>query len=587
MAEGQISGRRAAHAGVDMPAGIARPAWSSLSLAAAIILALCVIGQAVPAVLRYRDILPFGDMIDVVYRYFVGPTKDFWIFHDNEHLPLFVMPIFWLDMHLFGAQGLFLILCNLLLATGIAFATVPALRRALPESLLLQAALAATFVASEIWLGNASNLVWTKQVHMYLSLFAVMMAVAMAAADRPRRIRHVAGMAAWLIVATFSFGYGIIGFPAVLAIGAARRWNWRFLIILGSVCIACLAVYLTIAAPILREHGRVILIYRDTWVECVYALTFIASPPYIILRSFLPSMVSFGIAWIMAGLGLIVFAWRAIRCFRQPPGELLAWALGLGVFTILVAAETSYARSIFGYAQAADSRYVVGQLPFWMGLFLIGATSIKPRQWRARMALSASLLLVCTGLLVSQATMLPALRVQSYNRWNSAMAAINNTADPDVFSRDQYIHPDRVPVMFAGLRARHWSAYAWPQAAWIGRTLSSFGPVQAGCLGGIDEIIPVGNQGGRRVRGWAAQSRKRLGPSWMLLADHAGTVRGLAHRGGPRPDVAANLHAPQLLYAGWIGYVPYPATPGSLDAYLLLPGHIPCAIGAARSAGSG
>ncbi len=81
-----------------------------LLLGAGVALAAALIAWSVIAVLRYRDAFPYYDLILVDYRYFTPPMRDFWIFRDNEHLPLAAMPFFWADLRLFAGQGLFLVL---------------------------------------------------------------------------------------------------------------------------------------------------------------------------------------------------------------------------------------------------------------------------------------------------------------------------------------------------------------------------------------------------------------------------------------------------------------------------------------------
>ncbi len=558
---------------------------ATLILLGAIALSLTVMAVAVPAVIRFRDVFPFGDMVDVVWRYFTGPTRAFWIYHDNEHLPIFAMPLYWIDFRLFKAQGSFLIGCNLLLSVAIACAPAPAIRRATRGQPLAASAAIAAILAMNLWLGNYINLIWTKQVHMYLSLFAVTMAIGAAALPRGLRWRHVAVIATWLMIATFSFGYGVIGFPVLLAIGVLRRWRWRQLVVIAAVLVACLAFYLAIMGPTLAANRHTARPYFNEREAALYALTFLASPPFNILRYFVPQKTAFAIAWCLTGLGLIVFAGQAMRCRRQPPGELATWAIGLALFTALAGVETAYARSIFGYAQAADGRYVIGQLPFWVGLVLIGVQKLHDVPWRSA-AMGAALALFCVGLLASQQKMLPNLRLHAYERWCSAMSAIDDVADPAVYVRDEMIFTARVPAMIDALRAQKWSAYAWPQRAWIGRSLASFGATQSGCVGTIDTIVTVGETAGRRLQGWAADSRLGDRSQWIVLADESGTIRGLAHAGGPRPDAAGAFHSPGLLYAGWTGYVPYRFAAPEITAYLLVKDKHPCRIGGPPPAAS-
>ncbi len=555
------------------------PNAAALLFAVAITLALATIATTIPAIIRFRDIVPFGDMIDVAYRYFTGPARDFWIYHDNEHLPLIAMPFYWIDLNLFRAQGIFLTACNLLLAAAIGLAPARALFRATPGRVLLPAAVTATLLASSLWLGNSVNLVWTKQVHMYLSLFAVMAAIGITSRERPRTARHICAITFWLAIATFSFGYGIVGFPAILAIGLLRGWNRRALAAIALAGLVCLAVYAAIALPL--RNAQLAAFFMSLGQHSsrpVFALTFIASPPFNILRHFMPRKLAFGIGWLLAILGLAAFCRHAFAQRLNRASELRCWATALTVFTVLVAAETAYARApMFNYEAAADGRYIIAQLPFWAGLLLLATEATASGSPGARSALGAVLAVVCAGLLASGSRTMPELRAHNDERWSSAMAAIDHVADPRAQFRDDLFYPGRVAVMTDAFRARRWSVFDWPQAAWIGRPLASFGATQGGCAGHLDNVQLVGPDRGWRLTGWAAD---RLGSTWILLVDPAGTVRGLAHGGGGRPDLAAGLHNPHLLYAGWTGYVPFSVGGRSVAAYLLVKDKHPCRIAA-------
>jgi hypothetical protein len=570
------------HASVAPPAP--RAALSAfvprLLLASAIAAAMVLIGQALWCTFRFRDVFPFADMVGVVWHYLAAPMREFWIYHDNEHLPLAVMPLFWIDLRLFHAQGLFLIVCNVALASAIALAPAPAMRRALGQSSWLLAALVATSLSMQLWLAGWENLTWPKQVHMYMSLMAAVLAIGVAASPRPRGWGHVAAAAALAGIATFSFGYGMIAFPVVLVLGLWRGWDWRRLAAVAVAMVCCLAAYLTISAALVGQRSHLIMTYGRLENEAHYFLTFMASPAYTAVAPVLPSLYAYGLSYSLVGLGLGWLAWRIWQTRGAPPSELLAWAAGLTLFSLLTGVQTALGRSVFGSEQALESRYIVGELPFWCGLLLLAADQ-KQLRTRGGQALAGSVALAAMLLLLlSQQTALARLRVHNADRWMMAMSAIDGVSDPPAENANEWSHPGRFHQMIADLRLRGWSAFAWPQAKWIGRGLGSFGAAQKGCLGAFDALDPVGDGSGFRAQGWAADSAVRAHSAWVVMADRTGLVRGVAHGGGVRPDVSASLHAPGLLYAGWTGYLPAGAGRQGLSAWLLLGGKHPCFLGA-------
>jgi hypothetical protein len=557
-------------------------------LAVTLVLALAVIAQALVSVIQFRDIFPFGDMDDVLARYFAGPAKDYWIYHDNEHLPLFAMPLYWIDFRAFQAQGVFLTGCILTLATAIGLAPARALLRLDGSRMLRPCAIAATILASIVWLGSYINLVWTHQVHMYLAVFAVTIAIRVAASSEARGNRHIAVMVAWLIVAMFSFGSGIMGFPAVFAIGLIRRWTRRHLAIMAAAFFACVTVYAILAFPVLHATlaAQTHVGGYGAGTRGLYALTFLGSPSFNMLAPFLPLAWALGAAWCLACIGLTVFIRYAAQSWTKPPGEIVAWAMGFGVFTLLLDAETTLARaSVFGYVQAADGRYIIGQLPFWIGLLMIATQRALAGGVRARTALSSASMAIGAGLLASQQGILPAMRAHNHDRWSSAMSAIDNVADPGVYFRDDMFYVHHVPAMIDGFRAQGWSVYAWKQSTWIGRKIESFGTMATACSGHVDTVAQAGKPDGWRVDGWAADGTGR-DAQWVLLADRTGLIRGLAHRGGARPDLNRAGTGQDLLYAGWTGYVRTAGPAPNISAYLLLKDKHPCRIDSLARSGA-
>jgi hypothetical protein len=60
-------------------------------------------------------------------------------------------------------------------------------------------------------------------------------------------------------------------------------------------------------------------------------------------------------------------------------------------------------------------------------------------------------------------------------------------------------------------------------------------------------------------------------------------VRGLAHTGRDRVDVAAAQRRPDAAFSGWTGYVPGAPMVTSMTAYALVGKH-PCRLGPVRPA---
>lgn len=551
---------------------------ATVLLYAAVVLAAVIAGQAVLSVLRYWDVFPYYDMVLVDYRYLAASARDFWIFHDNEHLPLFAMPLFWADLRLFGGQGLFLVLCNLVLALGIALAPWQALRTVAGGRMAIALAATAAIVSLMFWLGNRTNLTWPKQAHMYLSLFALMPAFGRTASERDVGPAGAAFISCWLAVATFSFGYGIIGFPCVALVAVQRRWHWRSSAVLAAAFASCLGLYLVLTGNLGFYVSEGAPLFGERIGSGVsYALTFVAAPLVSACRPFMTETGARTVGRIVAGAGIAVIAWRALSGLRRRPDRIEAWALLLAMFTLGNAAETAFARAArFGSEGALEYRYILGELPFWIAFVLLAARALAGAPAKAAVAAGLALLAMEAGLLASQQSELRSLRDDSALRWQAAMAALDDVSDRALFELRIWPFPDQVVAVIDGLRTRQLGVFAWPEVAWLGRNVSSFTPVEGDCAGGLDSIAPVPGTSGRLVEGWSDDKRAASASAWVLLADSAGSVVGLAHGGQPRPDLAALRGTERLRYAGWAGYVTDDRAAYALTAYLVLPGQRAC-----------
>jgi hypothetical protein len=422
---------------------------------------------------------------------------------------------------------------------------------------------------------------------MYLALFGVAMAIRivlrMRAGSLQAGMGSALGAAAWLFVATFSFGYGIIGFPVTIALCLARRAGWRPALLLAAAMAVSLALYLGIEAGLVlgeatpRVHGA---------VSPLYVLSFIAGPVVNLLRVLVPDGTAFDVAWALTLPALFVYAWQALRCFARPPSALQGWALALGCFTVCNGMETSIGRAFFGFAQAADVRYLIGQMPFWAGLVLLAFGAAADKTARAQTLCGAAFACAAAALLVSQQPYTGIMRDEAAWRMNLAVAALDHTINPALFAGAQPVFPAEIPVVVDGLRAHGWGPFAWPQARWIGRPVAHFASETTACAGAFDAMAKVQSGAGQpqawRATGWAAGTNGG-GPDWILLVDQDGTVRGLGHTGEIRLDVAGALKRPDTDHSGWTGYVPGDPAMASLAAYALMGKH-PCRLGPVRQA---
>lgn len=546
---------------------------------AALLLTAILAVQSVTAAFRYADPVPRSDTIDVLWRYFKGPAWQFWLYHGNEHVMVAVMPAYWLDFHLFHARGLFLVAISLCFAALIGL--LPARTAWRADRGPAAAAAGALFLASTLWFGNRWNFVFPLQLHMYTALLCIVAALCLVSPETPPGPRRAAAVSLLLSIGALSFGYGVIGFPAAGAIALLRRWPPRRLAVpvaAGALCAVITVAILAHDGMISFDHGRPMVRALPHSLSAAYMLAFLGSPVGNALRYMgAGAQAAIDVSWLAGALCLAVLAAQCALCLRRRQASVLsAMAMGLTLFCLLNALITNYARSTFGTIGALDERYIIGQLPLFFAVVLV-ALDHAPAHRSAPPAIAAGSAAAIAALLWCQQYCFATARSVNADVWQLAAAQISGVSDTAARVTEQVFEQDLLPYVNEHLRRVHWGAYAFPQMGWIGRNVASWGPAIPACGGYLDHEMPA-DDGALRAMGWAVAPDGGTGPQWLILADDAGVVRGVAHNGFPRGDAGIVARAGAHNAAGWVGYAPLP--PGThLTPYLMLKNKHPCALG--------
>lgn len=566
-------GGAAFDAGSGRLAGLAsRIAAVTLAIVACLLCGAVVVMSLI-AVYRYRDHMPFYDMILVDYEYMFGRARDFWLLPDNEHRPIFAMPLYWIELALLHDQEAFLVACNVALSAGIAAVPAWSAIRAARGDRLLGAIAVALIAALVFSLMNRVNLIWPKQVHMYLSILGLFVAFRRAASLRPMTGWGMLAVTGWLFVATFSFAYGVIGFPAVAILGVMRRWPVRAWLVLAVSFAAVMALYfqLTDGFAFLAHGGA----RPPLGGLLLFALTFIAAPVVAVGKAAGAGPWTLAIGQALTAAALAVYAWRAIRALVRPVSEAEALALLLAAFVAGNALQTSFARlEMLGQAGALEYRYVIGEVPFWIGLVLLGVEAVRrlPTPWRVLPAGAAAV--VAALLLNANRQEERNLRWEAAYHWREVTGALTGVVDRPLLEERIWIDTQQLLRVIDGLRERQWSVFGWPQAHWVGMRASDFPAAPGRCAGTLRTVTALPGGGGTLLEGWAGNKRAPGWAAWIVLVDASGVITGLAH-GGALDDWVATVGPG---YTGWFGYNRGEGTP---TPYLVLPGDRLCALDAA------
>jgi hypothetical protein len=560
-----------------------------------ILIAIFVCGIIVCAdsiVVAFHDMyaFPVSDMVGQQFQYFHQPLTNFLLHHDNEHVLVAVMPLYLVDNLLFSARGIFLVALILAFNGLIAWLLIAELRCCWEQIDEAFVAASGLTIALLFWLIHWENLIFPEQIHMYVSAVFVLLAGRYATRlDLQLRHQEASGPSAaraatiglLLVVATFSFGYGAVGWVAVLIIALTGRWPWRSIAIVSAIFAVALVIYagyyyyaaLNYHSNPIRSLGKPIHI-------AIYVGYFLAAPIISPLRLF-QSLGSIHAVAVGLVLGIAGFVFAIVILFnvlirkRRRATRTDLFTAYLLIFSLGTALMAGLTRSRFGAEQALSSRYAIAQVLFWIGLGLATINGMRNRTGLRIFSIAYVGTLLIVGIGFSQFGFRAIVERQLQAHWQAVLALVDGVDDTLQISYLSW-RTNLVIDLVHDFSVRHWSVYADPQPYWLNRPAAEIfrrvSPER--CLGFLDEVSDLGRLKAQSfVRGWAWDAEQGRPPQWVVLIDAEGIIRGLARTGWERPDVGAAFPAiPKMARSspGWLGYVAAPPPLAGIEGYAVL-----------------
>lgn len=495
-----------------------------------------------------KDIAPDWDMVNVIDFLLGGVggivpnvlTTDLFDFTINEHQPYLAMLIWVLDFKAFNSCGL---LPQLLMQVFAVVTVVLVIGRdGTPATLPSLTSVAITISGCALILSpiNWENLVWPNQVHLYLSvLFSVLalsVAVSVAKLSGQDQLLRVLLCCVLAICATYSFGWGLAVWPALLIHGLLFRWKWQAnltVVVVGAVIIA---LYFSRISFTHHDGGT-----SETMFDLISVVHFaalqLAAP--LVFDGF-----GYGIAYIVGYLFLGVFAYVSFKVYvsRQVIDDRQIRSLLVCLYCIGVCFLTALGRD------SLASRYML--IPV---LFMIAMPGLFP----VRLPLKSSgKRLVVVGFLLwnlglSGASFLfdDALRSRQFMIRDGAIAAAFATkANHRGLSPDQDRIIERVWPYYI---EHHGDSPALNLITWLGKPLHENvvavvpGENVTMCMGHVDLFESrEGDPTLDIINGWVRLgSEGEREAEWVIVTNAEGIVVGLGATGRDRPDVASYLNA--------------------------------------------
>lgn len=573
------------------------PAAALLRHAALAYLAAVAAFAALAAALALRDhhAAPFVDDWRVLDLLATRPLVAFLFTAQNGHYLPATLALFAADQAWCGGRGHLLAAASLacVAAAGALLARALARDGALASPV---ARLALGFgVFALVWAASGHDLLWgLNQGTLQAVALAILALGALARVDPgdPSAARRALALAAAAAFgASGSQSAGVASWAALVAAGLVLRVPARALAALaalGAAVVAAIALSVP-AHPNISFAGSFAFVREHPLALGQHALAFLGSAPARVLvglglgtpvpggsagrpewaahtRDLLRAAIAAG------GLGAAGFAALAFARWRRPAARRAPDALSIGLmaFGAGAALVAAFARgATLGPATLVQTRFLTWSTAFWIG----AALALVPR--RPGSASPRAARLAALALPIVSLAMLPALvdarELQASSRALAArlVVALQLGLRHDELAAKVSLHEVALVYRVAERleRAGRWP-FARERGGLLGASLRARYADAGSCAGALVRAQPVAGAqpAAAAVSGWVLPAEGSAPPRFVVLADAAGAIRGLASFEAAAPRPGEELGAHRL----WAGFALEPEAAASYSPHAVL-----------------
>lgn len=473
----------------------------------------------------------------------------------NGHWPLIPFYAFYVDFAFDNASGRIPMALSWAALIGIAPTLAWALRtRGKPIAIL--AALALVIVV--LWPAQMESAISPMQLVISFSLLFGIAALRTAVAgDSWRSLLASYGL---VVASMFSFGYGVVLWPALAALFALQR-RWRRLAITVVLALITLWIYqrTTVGSGYIPLRAMLVAPLDVLGYTLAQAGSFFA---YLVLT---PSPVVAQWAGVLAIAIQALLSWHLWRSSRwNERGLRFLWLVSLWLMGMMFL--TGLGRHSLGPDQAMNTRYLIVSSLYWSSLFLLGWRLSETIDRRWRLAIGSIGVVVLVALLLGVPNYVKRMRAVENNQRVATLALTIGVTETDAKGRAiAILHPWSLAHLYEYFRRERMTVYQQDWSTWLG---SEFEPrfgnaVPRRCESAHDARTKF--RGGDRLLGWIYSPDTREAPTDALFVE-SGKVVGLGFVMMDRPEVATRFDDSVALRSGYYGYVPESAT-GVINIY--------------------
>jgi len=512
--------------------------------------------------------VPYWDMWDGYLNFFtqaVNGNFQVWFSQHNEHRMIFSKILFYIDLHCFGGQSIFLLIINFLFlsltAILMAYIVKDIFKSQKEDFRDLQTILQFfSIIMLFSWI-QAGNITWAFQSGFFAANFFPLLSfyLLVKSADKENNFIFILS----ITIGTISAGTmvnGVMALPILFVLSLLLKQNFKKSIFILVVSLVVLYLYFHNYHSVsghgsiydtLTNRPKVFFEYMFANLGGIYY--------YISGRGIISGKGSILLSQITGIILLISSLFFTYLVFiKRDVNKFYLVALSYFVYYGGTAFATAGGRSIFGIKQAFSSRYMTPSLIAWTLLFILYLNYFRNNKKISKIIVFISLA-ISVALILLQLTGVVVFRDTSENKFDKKIAALSIEMGIRDKQYIEKIYPYIDRVMIISKEA-------------IKKNISIFGndgikDVSLKIAKKID-AIPKGNLIGSldgatflkednnalRISGWVFDNKLKNIPNKLFVVNEDKEIIGYVLTGKNRSDVRKTINK-KAYKSGFIGYV--------------------------------
>jgi hypothetical protein len=471
----------------------------------------------------------------------------------NGHRPVVPGLFFLADLYLFGANNYFLSAVGIVLAFLLAGCWSWLAWRETETDLATRALCGGLPWIFVFWLGNSRTLGHgSEAIQNFLALDGLLLGVGATLASRTADrglhgrpwLSYALAASVGCLIATFSFGSGIVSWPVTIGVGLLAGAPAAVLVVLGGGLLGSLLMYAGVSSNVGTGLSPVGLF--ETLLDAAVWLGSPLSRVITPFRSINPDTLVDVYCAVLGAIGLLLALVLVTRWSlrRQAASDLENWCIAVIAFAAGTALLVALARGTYFSelpAQRVAPRYVIWSSVFWAGLLiLLGLEATRRKRRLSTRTWQGAVALVTLGLLPAHNA-----RNMEYGKYQleHALIAVGLNIRDDEMTKRLHPRPQEVYTLADWLRVRGFGINSWRLLGAMEQPLDPvYRVTSTNAIGATPPALTFAGLPEGRALHFSGTVADRQGLSSQLVAlDEEGVVRGVGRIGGEGHQLARRV----------------------------------------------